>query len=517
MNRPQLSLPVILPKLLKIQEQKNYQLLLSESEGYLFYVPDSAEILAFKYRALCGLGMELNNIGFLRKYCWYSGIDEDAFYSLHLAYVKQNDPFNALVSLVYSLSINESFAQAEQAINSILDHLGYSRLKIYFLTSDRIGHLSTEVDSWIRQNSLESEQFKTLHLFMNNVKPANDYFFSLLKEYINIVEEPFWSKIYSSRPHLMLEKYYGQMPLDLKSCRRVPNTVSEERVHKKLQEIQLKCPAVIQLNEQEIELGWELLSKKGISNTDKIICFHVRDSAYLLKRDNPINDVYHDVRDMDINTYDKSVKHLLSMGYVVIRLGCETNQYLSITNSKYIDLCLDRDVAYGDFLDVFLLSQCQFFIGNTSGVAGLANCFDTPILALNMTPFGIWHPAYSRYIPKYYVNNDEVVTFYEMLNDFNLKVPGGAYQEGKSCFYPTQILVDNGYSFYDNDEDEIYESVIEFEAQVKNRKLEEKFTPLQQKYIDSIPENLLMKYSTSVLTDCFLRKNIDSFNLTGDE
>jgi len=513
MSDNQFSLNIIIPLLRQFEENNHFQHLLNQSERYLQYGPNSSELLSYKYRALVGLKQELNDIGFLRKYCWYNGLDEHGYYSLHQAYLKEGDKHNALISLAYALSLKSDFVTAKSALDSILESLGFSQLNIFMLTSDRIGHLTTEPDSWLRKQKVEKKANNCLNLFISDNNHANEYLYSLLQRHINIVENPYWAKIYWSRPHLLSSDYYGTMPLDLKSCRRVPNSVNEEKVHKQLQHLQQSTEPVLELNPEELSRGWNLLLEKEIEKNSKIVCFHVRDNAYLLKGDNPINDVYHDVRDMDIATYEKAVKYLLSINYVVIRIGCDSNQELSLKHKNYYDFCIYRDKKNGDFLDVFLLSVCQFFIGNTSGVFGIANCFDTPVLGLNMIPYGILHAANSRYIPKYYIDEKGApVNFSKMWDGMTLNIEG-QIKSGLSSFYPPKVLVDNGFTFQDNSDDEILDSVVEFSSQIENRVLKAEFTPLQQAYLDAIPDTLLMKHCSSVLTDSFLRKNLNSFNL----
>lgn len=498
----------------KIAEQGDFEYLLSQSEHYLGFAPNNTELMRFKFMALQRLGKAESDIGFLRRYIWYVGLDHQAHLSLAKVYLEQDDKHNALIALAYALSIKPCFQAATQLMADTLQLLGKPRLKIYFLTEERIGHVTTEVDSWLRKQTLSTAEYNCLHLFVSGQQVANPYFDQLLKKHITIVENPFWKQIYCSRPHLLQEEYYGKMPLDLKSCLRVPHTIHQEDTLKNIQDIQLAVPPVIRLSEDEIAHGWQLLAKAGISEKSKVVCYHVRDSAYLEKQQQTKSDVYHDVRDMDIASYEKAVRYLLEHDYVVIRIGSETNQRLDIEHKNYYDFCINRNEQNGDFLEVFLLSVCQFFIGNTSGLLGLANCFDTPILTLNQVPFGLWHPAYCRYASKKYIDREgNIVPFTHMWNKISL-IFDGELIENTSGTYPTNILVDNGFSFQDNDEQEILASVIEFAALVENRQLNPKLTKLQQQYLDSIPSSSLCKSSASVLTDAFIRQNIDLFKLS---
>lgn len=513
MTKQQYSLTDILPTLMALKADHNYSLLLSEAERYLCYGPNNSELLAYKFQALCGLKEELNDIGFLRKYCWYNGLDEHAYFSLAQAYLNENDPNNALIALVYCLSVNCDFTSARCLLNITLQDLSYDSVKVYFLTPERIGHLVIEPESWLRKQAFQPNKENNLNLFISGEKPANQFFFKLLKNKVEVIENPFWTKLYGSRPALISDEFYRKMPYDLKSCLREKNTIYNENNLLAMQSAQQSTPPILSLQPNELALGWEVLSNYGITQNHKIVCFHVRDSAYLLNSANPINDEYHDVRDMDIASYEKSISYLLSKGYIVIRIGSETNQQLYIEHENYLDFCLQRDKENGDFLDVFLLSICQFFIGNTSGILAVANCFDTPVLGVNMVPIGVFHPPNMRYIPKHYVDKvGKEISFSSLWNNMELVIDG-KLKKGLSGCFPTHVLVDNSLSFIDNSESEILESVVEFESAIVDRKFHSTLTPLQLSYLKSLPDNFPMKYSTSVLTDSFLRTNIDSFNL----
>jgi hypothetical protein len=48
---------------------RNFEHLLTLSDDILKYDPNNGELLSFRFRALCGLNKQFEDIGFLRKLC----------------------------------------------------------------------------------------------------------------------------------------------------------------------------------------------------------------------------------------------------------------------------------------------------------------------------------------------------------------------------------------------------------------------------------------------------------------
>ncbi|WP_303685717.1 carbamoyltransferase N-terminal domain-containing protein, partial [Nonlabens dokdonensis] len=154
------------------------------------------------------------------------------------------------------------------------------------------------------------------------------------------------------------------------------------------------------VNKKQNEKFWNLLSELGIEKTDKIVCLHLRDSDYLTNKYPRHDFSYHDYRDTKIESYCLAIRYLIEQGYKVVRIGAKSNQSLSSKNlTNYFDFCIERNEQYGDFIDVFLLSVCDFFIATNSGPSSVAAIFDTPTLTVNSVPISPGFGQNSRFIP----------------------------------------------------------------------------------------------------------------------
>lgn len=494
----------------------DYKLLLTQSNRLLQLDPNNSELLRYKLLALCGLGRETSDIGFLRKYCWYCSLDSMGFYLLYQAYLESKDYHNAIIAIAYCLSVDPEMEIANEALIHLKEGLGFSAIRLSFLTTDRIGHLICEPESWIRDRKNRNEKNGILNLFVSNVENvddnqvANKYLYKLLKQHITIVEAPFWHKLFKSRASLLSDEFYEVMPFDLLSAYRKNLSKKLETDYVTLHNIQKSNDVVIKIPENDRELAEKLLVEKGLLLEREVICFHVRDSSYLSGLYPSVDCTYHDYRDMDIRNYKQAVCYLIDLGYTVVRLGAGSNQSLDFKSDFYFDFCCKRDIEYGDFLEVYLLSICHFFISSTSGPQGVAACFDKPILGLNIVPFGLFYPCYSRFVPKYYVKHDgSAVSFKELLDGVYVEDYKGEQLDLLNS-YDVDLINKAGISFKENNAEDILEAVVEFEANINNLG---EFTELQNKYQQQLPDIREIKYSDIMVSNSFLEKNRELFNL----
>ncbi|MEP7702964.1 TIGR04372 family glycosyltransferase [Paraglaciecola sp. 25GB23A] len=507
-----------LSQLKMLLDQSEFEQLKVISETLLKLDPNNSELLNFRFIALKGLGIETKDIGFLRKFCWYRSLDHNAFYALYLAYLEQDDKFNALVALAYCLSVTPDYAVGKQSLSTTLMSLGATSLKISFLTVDRVGHLICEPESWIRSRKKTNTAKKVLNLFVADVAIESDianlYIYGLLKEHIRIVENPFLHKLFRSRPNLISDYFYEPMPFDLQSHKKLNNKKPwPETDYLLLQNIQRLNPPKIAIPKSDERAGIKALSELGIKDFKKIVCFHVRDGAYLSEKIESKNCSYHDFRDADINTFKLAVNYLLDKGYTVIRVGLTSHQFLDIKHPAYYDFCKNKPGGLNGFIETFVLSICSFFIANTSGPQGVAAAFDRPILGVNMVPFGLFYPYYSRFIPKYYFNKEtnQRVKFISLLEGIKISRDSGISIDILECM-DGNVLRNNGFECIDNSEGEILAAVVEFEQLVVSDELIRDMSETHKRYIEKIPARDL-KNGSMLVSECFLKANRHLFDL----
>jgi len=119
----------------------------------------------------------------------------------------------------------------------------------------------------------------------------------------------------------------------------------------------------------------------GIPLDDWFVCLHVREGGFRKEVDNP--------RNASIQNYIEGIKAITDAGGWVVRLGDA-----SMTPLPPMDGVIDNPHTRfkSELMDVYLLSQCRFFVGGASGPFEVGNLFGKPMVTVNLTVAG-WSMA----------------------------------------------------------------------------------------------------------------------------
>jgi putative glycosyltransferase (TIGR04372 family) len=172
---------------------------------------------------------------------------------------------------------------------------------------------------------------------------------------------------------------------------------------------------LMQLSQEDITYGWGELLELGIHEGAWFICLHVRDAGY--KTGSYTSDYELDsYRNADIDTYDLLIDEVIDRGGYVIRVGDPNMKPVKPKEGLY-------DYALSDIrsnrMDIFLFSQCRFFVGVSSGPVLTPTLFGVPVVMTNFAPLaGRPHAGNCLYLPKLYWLKDEdrYVTFLDALS-----------------------------------------------------------------------------------------------------
>ena len=175
---------------------------------------------------------------------------------------------------------------------------------------------------------------------------------------------------------------------------------------------------VIALPEQILKAGKDALLKMGVPSGAWFVCVHNREGGY-----SPEDEDWHSYRNCMIDDYIPAMEEIVHAGGWCIRVGDSTMSKLPpVSNS--IDYA--HHPLRADWLDIYLLAQCRFFLGNTSGPFLVASIFNRPVALANMTPIGATLPyGYTDLgIPKLLQRKGQpgFMSFPDMLRD-----PSGDY------------------------------------------------------------------------------------------
>jgi len=505
-----LKISQLLEQVKEFTQAADFEGLLKVANTLLAKAPYNGEYLLYKLQALDGLGKVTADIKFLHRYANMRSTDITAFLLLYKAYMARDSIADAIISLVFALSIDPQDEECQSLLANLLAEVDpkYKTVKLNILTTNRVGHLGLEIEPWAR--SRQGADDDCLHLFISNGQvSANESLFTLLKNYAHVIESSFWYQFYMTRSLLLDDNYYALLPYDVQSGLRgiCPQDIYSKG-NKRLIEIYKDNPALISIPTADIDAGWQMLEKYNLFKDDNIVCLHVRDSYYLENNMPKQNFSHHDYRDANIVTYKKAVLTLISQGYKVVRIGSDSNQRLEINSPHYLDFCLDGPDEHSDFIEVMLISLCQFFIATTSGPMSTAALFDTPTLVVNSAP--LQHPYFrhSRFIPKRLFQNNKEVNLMDVCRGRPLSM-----NNTKPILLSLhhQELLANGYQYLANSEEDILAAVIEFEQRLNNREFSADLTVNQKSYMRKLPDTFIFKHCENVICDSFLSKYPEIF------
>ena len=123
--------------------------------------------------------------------------------------------------------------------------------------------------------------------------------------------------------------------------------------------------------------GDAILSEMGLTKSDWFVCVHVRELGF--HSDTTFEGSY---RCANINSYDLAFDYIEKMGGYIIRMGDPSMKNINST-IKLIDYANSKYKS--DFMDLYLIKNCKYYIGMDSGIYDTAILFQKPVLLANIT------------------------------------------------------------------------------------------------------------------------------------
>jgi putative glycosyltransferase (TIGR04372 family) len=185
------------------------------------------------------------------------------------------------------------------------------------------------------------------------------------------------------------------------------------------------------------------ISSIGIPNNARFVCIHVREGGF---RDDIGRKDY---RNSDINNYILAMKEITSRGIWVVRMGDSTMKPLP-KMKNVIDYPFSKFKS--DFMDLYLIKHCYFFIACQSGIFDTAKLFNKPVLIINAYNWTFGGPFHRR-------DRGIIKHIYSVKEKHYLST-----KELFSSRWEVQNLYGsvNDYIFIENSKEEILDAVVEY-------------------------------------------------------
>ena len=141
----------------------------------------------------------------------------------------------------------------------------------------------------------------------------------------------------------------------------------------------------IRLTAEETKKAREAVYRLGLPSECWYVCVHAREGGFYGWKEGPGKQA----RNTSIEHYIPAIEYITSLGGWVVRLGDSTMRPLP-SMKNVIDYLITEYKS--SLLDVHLIKECTFYIGNNTGPWDVANLFGRPTVMPNMTDFSTGFP-----------------------------------------------------------------------------------------------------------------------------
>ena len=252
----------------------------------------------------------------------------------------------------------------------------------------------------------------------------------------------------------------------------------------------------ISFTAEELDSGRKALSALGVPEGEPFICFHSRDSAYLNTLVPGHDWSYHDYRDTEIGNFLPAAEEMGRRGYYALRMGAVVKETVVSDSPRVIDYA---SKGRSDFMDIYLLANCRFFLCSSSGLMGVANTFRVPLAYAGEVPLE-YEPRGKRdlFIPKklWLRNEKRFLTFREIV------------ESGAGRFLRGDEFEALGLELVENSKDDVMALAVEMDERLEGKwDTTDEDADLHQRYWALFDETTLCYNSPSRIGAAFLRQN----------
>lgn len=224
-------------------------------------------------------------------------------------------------------------------------------------------------------------------LIVPNSRTANEYFFNLIKENspLKLIKS---QDIDFARLRISEIDTFQYSLNDFGEF--VPESEGVSFPSADFPEYYTSPPYFLRLRETEIERGRQMLLEHLGYMPDWFATIHVREPKNG-------NIKFSQARDANITTYTRLAKSVTELGGLLIRMG-DTRFPKLPSNFQAFDYA--HSSLRSEFMDVWLWSNCKFWIGNINGAAFPPICFGKPRLLTNQWPWYLHGPSHDFVLRK---------------------------------------------------------------------------------------------------------------------
>jgi putative glycosyltransferase (TIGR04372 family) len=268
------------------------------------------------------------------------------------------------------------------------------------------------LDSFLREDRLNKKTPKIKMLICRDgATCANAYILDLYEPYVTYVSNPFLKIILSP---FFVNPWLQSNTREYEHTRTFSGKIENEK--NRTQKIYQEYAGSFGLNlisipPEDICKGYDII--KDILPKDRpFVTMHARESGFNREK-------YKSLRNSNIRDVESACKHLIARGFFIFRMGDSSMSPISEMASRLGGNIFDyaNSNIRSDFMDCFLISECDFFVGGSSGLSSIPPLFGTNSVNVNFYNTNIslgFIPGDLTAFKKYrYKESDELIDFYK--------------------------------------------------------------------------------------------------------
>lgn len=372
----------------------------------------------------------------------------------------------------------------------------FYKIKFVALFSERIGHYALNTELLLCTLETEPEIKKHKYIFYTRpsyIPLCNTQLHRMWKREIFIFPFPTIAEQIDKILKLLLGVSYSHDKIKI-TYEPTSGANDPEGLLRKIKTPHLK------FTQKEITEGEKLTRQLGIEENAQFICLIVRDSEYLNQHLPGIDWSYHNFRNADVDNFKKAALFLAEKGYYVLRMGKFVAKSFDVQHERIIDYATHS--LRSDFMDIYLLSRCHFFISTVTGLDCIPQIFRRPGLFTNVVLPDLLLPWYPNklFIPKKINCKNK---------NMNIPFPESYKLLNKPLDSVVTLLNEHNLEVIQNTEDEILDAVEEIQALVNNN-THNTCSELQTLFWHYFPKKLDTNYYINI-SNQFVKNNPNLF------
>ncbi len=248
----------------------------------------------------------------------------------------------------------------------MLHQMGVRRVSVL---SQHIGHLATELDTFIKARQLGLIPPANYFILAPSHKAANKHLLSYWSKHFKVVTQPWLCLFFEMMTRRYLACYNGGL--------HIVRHFGTQEIYR-INQLWGARPPILTLNQEDETWASQTLVELGIPKGQWFVALHVREGGFL-----PNNESIQAHRNGSIDNTFPAIQEIVRRGGMVVRMGDASMAPLP-PMPGVIDYA--KHALKSERMDVVLCAKAKFFLGCTSGLAFLSAIFGVPVAHANMIP-----------------------------------------------------------------------------------------------------------------------------------